>query len=197
MKHTTFGSLTFSLFTWQDLDELTRQLAAKVCASGKSFDRIIAVANGGLTMARHFGDLIGNKKISLVQTAFYSGVGETEREPTLLQELVVDVTGENLLVFEDIIDTGATLEFLTPLLTDQYMAKSVTVAALVTKSWASVQPDFAALKQDSWIIYPYETQETIKALQGKWSAEGLSRDEISDRLSEVGFSDTDIQSFLQ
>lgn len=196
MKHTSFGSLTFSLFTWQDMDELTRQLAAEVRASGKHFDRIIAVANGGLTMARHFGDQIGNKKISLVQTAFYSGVGETHREPTLLQELVVDVTGENLLVFEDIVDTGATLEFLIPLLTDQYMAKSVTVAALVSKSWASMQPDFVALKQDTWIIYPYETQETIQALGGKWLAEGLSREEIMARLSEIGFAPSDIETFL-
>jgi hypoxanthine phosphoribosyltransferase len=196
MRHTTIRSMNFTLFTWEDMDLLTRELAQQVKKSGKEFDRIIAVANGGLTMARHFGDQIGLRKISLIQTAFYAGVGETGKEPTLLQQLVVDVTGERLLVFEDIVDTGATLEFLCPMLMDQYEAKSVSVAALVTKSWSSVQPEFAAKCQDSWIIYPYETQETIVALTSKWTSEGLAIDKITTWLEEIGFSAADISAFL-
>lgn len=186
MKHTSFDSMKFSLFTWEDMDLLTKKLAQQVLESGLEFDRIIAVANGGLTMARHFGDQINLRKISLLQTAFYASVGQTNEEPTILQPLAVDVTGERLLVFEDIVDTGATLEFITPLLLDQYGAASVTVAALVSKSWASVQPDFAAEQLDTWIIYPYETNETISALTQKWTKSGLGEDEIEGRLREIG-----------
>ncbi len=199
MKHSTIDSVNFSLFSWDDMDRLTRDVARQVREhmqeSGETFDRIIAVANGGLTMARHFGDQIGLRKISLIQTAFYAGVAETEREPTLLQPLVVDVTGEKLLVFEDIVDTGATLEFLTPMLLDQYNAGSVSVASLVTKSWASVAPDFVAEERDSWIIYPYETRETLRALTEKWGKAGVSAQEIAERFQEIGFSSSDIDTF--
>lgn len=188
--------MKFSLFDWSDMDRLTRETAAQVRASGQTFDRIIAVANGGLTMARHFGDQIGLRKISLLQTAFYAGVGQTHDEPTILQPLAVDVTGERLLIFEDIVDTGATLEFIQPLLTEQYLAKSVTVAALAYKSWASVKPDFSAQQLDTWIIYPYETQETIQTLQKKWHGEGVSDSEIFARLVEIGFTWDDLSAFL-
>lgn len=197
MRHTTLGSMKFTLMTWADLDTLTRQVAQHVRESGQSFDRIIAVANGGLTMARHFGDQIGLRKISMLQTAFYSGVGETEREPTILQPLSVDVTGEKLLVFEDIVDTGATLEFIQPLLTDQYNAASVTVAALLSKSWATVQPDFVAIQEDTWIIYPYETRETVVALQKKWRGEGKSEQQILQDLLQIGFAWDDLSHFLK
>lgn len=196
MRHTTLGSMKFTLMNWSDLDSLTRQVAQQVRDSGQSFDRIIAVANGGLTMARHFGDQIGLRKISLLQTAFYSGVGETEREPSILQPLAVDVTNEKLLVFEDIVDTGATLEFIEPLLLDQYGAASVTVAALLSKSWATVQPNFVAMQEDTWIIYPYETRETVTALQKKWRAEGKKKEQILQDLLQIGFAWDDLSEFL-
>lgn len=177
------------------MDQLTQNVAKQVLESGQPFDRIIAVANGGLTMARHFGDQLGITKISMIQTAFYAGVGVTHHEPTILQPLAVDVSNERLLVFEDIVDTGTTLEFLRPLLLDQYGAQSVTVAALVCKSWSSVKPEFSAQNLDSWIIYPYETRETIATLGKKWLGEGLAVPEIEQRLQEIGFGVADIARF--
>lgn len=195
MHHAHIEGTKFTLLDWNDLDSLTRTLAEAVRDEAQEFDRIIAIANGGLTMARHFGDLLGMRKISLLQTAFYAGINEREREPTVLQPLSVDVTGERLLVFEDIVDTGATLEFITSLLLDQYDAAEVTVAALVSKSWASVQPDFCAVELDTWIIYPYEIRESIQALWNKWTTAGIEEDIIRQRLDMIGFAGEDIAAF--
>lgn len=196
MRHTTVGGIAFTLLTWQDVDEITRELAEEVRQSGKVFDRIIAVANGGLTMARHFGDQVGLRKISLIQTAFYAEINETSREPQLLQPLVVNVKNERLLVFEDIVDTGRTLEFLRPLLMSEYGAGEVQVATLIQKPWTTSKADFVAREMDSWIIYPYETQESIRSLQKKWQNEGVNDQEIWKRLAWIGFDPDEIEKFL-
>jgi len=196
MKHTHIDSIYFTLLSWEDMDVLTRTLVDDIQKTDQHFDRIIAVANGGLTMARHFGDIINMRKISLLQTAFYADINKTAKEPRVLQPLAVDVAGEDLLVFEDIVDTGTTIEFIRPLLLDQYEAKSVTVASLVSKSWASTQPDYVAAQLDTWIIYPYETRESIQSLSKKWLSEGQNDAEISKRLTEIGFNTQDIRKFF-
>lgn len=84
MRHTTVDGTVFTLLGWDDLARLTEDLASHVAERELEFDRIIAVANGGLTMARHFGDLLGLRKISLLQTAYYAEIGETSRAPELL-----------------------------------------------------------------------------------------------------------------
>ncbi len=198
MKHTHIDEIHFTHITWEDLAALTETVAEEILHAEQvhSFDRIIAIANGGLTMARHFGDRLGMKKISLLQTAFYADINQREEEPTVLQPLAVDITDEHVLVFEDIVDTGKTLEFIRPLLLDQYGAQSVTIASLLSKSWASVQPDFVAAQLDTWIIYPYETRETIESPAQKWTQAGHNASEISKRLMEIGFSTQDIHRYF-
>lgn len=197
MRHTQIDGIHFTHLDWSDMDQLTRHLAEEVIMSERKFDRIIAVANGGLTMARHLGDQIGLKKISVLQTAFYAGIGETHPKPQILQPLAVDVHNEHLLVFEDIVDTGATIQFITPHLLQDHKAASVSVASLVSKSWAAVQPDFVAEQLDTWVIYPYETRETIRSLSEKWSSKGVDEDALWLRFQEIGFADTDIGRFLK
>ncbi|MCD8484194.1 hypothetical protein LRY65_04920 [Candidatus Woesebacteria bacterium] len=197
MKHTQIDSTHFTLITWDDIAALTETVAEEVANGGGSYDRIIAIANGGLTMARHFGDRLGMKKISLLQTAFYADINKREEEPTILQPLAVDVTGEHLLVFEDIVDTGKTLEFIRPLLLDQYDAASVSIASLISKSWASVQPDFVAAQLDTWIIYPYETRESIESLSAMWRKKDLNDAEINKRLLDIGFNTHDIRRYFR
>lgn len=195
MRHTTIDETVFSLLSWSELAAITEELALEVAASGHEFDRIIAVANGGLTMARHFGDLLGMRKISLLQTAYYAEIGETTRAPELLQPLSVDVSGERLLVFEDIVDTGVTLQFVKNVLTQQYDAKSVHVASLLVKSWAAVQPDFVSQQLDTWVIYPYETRESIETLSKRWQEAGKSHEECWQRLARIGFAPADIDLY--
>lgn len=109
---------------------------------------------------------------------------------------MIDVTGERLLVFEDIVDTGVTLQFVKSVLLEQYDAKSVHVASLLSKSWAAVQPDFTTQQLDSWIIYPYETRESIEGLAKRWLEQDVSREEVWQRLARIGFTPADIDRYL-
>lgn len=194
MRESNVGGIPFALLDWNDLDRLTRELADKVLASGIKYDRIVPLANGGLTMARHFADLIDLRVISEMQVALYRGINEAHSEPKIIQPLSVSIAGERIIVFEDIVDSGKTLEFSLPKLL-ALGAKEVHTASLFRKSHASVHPEYSAKLLDKWVIFPYETRETISELSQKWQAEKHSQVEISQRLSDIGFGAADIRLF--
>src|SRR3989344_4104114 len=101
MKVSEVQSIPFALLDWNDLDTLVRELAAAVLGSGIKYDRIVPLANGGLTMVRLFADQIGLKIISPMQVAFYQGVNVSHTRPEIVQPLSVSIKGERLLIFED------------------------------------------------------------------------------------------------
>jgi hypoxanthine phosphoribosyltransferase len=194
MKLSDAGGIAFAYLSWSDLDDMTRSLAEMVQFSGKKYDRVIALANGGLTMVRHFADLIDLRVISEMQVAFYRGINETHTAPEVIQPLSVDITGQRILIFEDIVDSGATLEFTLDYLLKKGAAE-VHTAALCRKSRASVHPEYSVQLLDRWVVFPYETRETLTELAGKWRSERLPEGEITERLRTVGFSDQDIRHF--
>ena len=185
------ANIPFALLDWNDLDRATRDLAQQVNASEISYDRIVALANGGLTMVRHFADLIDLRAISAMQVALYRGVNERHSEPEIIQPLTVSVENQRLLIFEDIVDTGATLEFTLKKL-KELGATEIHTASLFRKSHASIHPEYAVELLDRWVIFPYEINETIRDLTEKWSSE--TAEEVRHRLQEIGFKDHDIDT---
>jgi len=195
MKQSIVDDIAFTLLDWPDLTQITEDLAAQINGQAQEFDRIVALANGGLSMVRHLADRLNFKTISLLQISSYQGVAEQDPEPVILQPLPMDVQGENILLFEDIVDTGATLE-----VADKYLetigVSSYKVATQVEKSHTTYHADFVGVRNDDWIIFPYETRETILDLQSKWQSSGVTREEIFQRLTTIGFSQTDIDQYL-
>lgn len=194
MKRTTEFDIPFNFWDWQDLEKATNMLAISVLESGKEYDRIIALANGGLTMVRLLADRLGTTKISSVQLSFYQGINDTKKEPQIRQPLTAKVDGQNVLLFEDIVDSGATLEFALEYL-NNHGVRSVDSAALVVKPHSSIRPTFAAESETAWVIFPYEIRETLSELWQKWRASGHNDSDIRAAMLRVGFSPSDIDLY--
>lgn len=196
MKQSVVADIPFALLDWDDLTNLTKHLASQVKSCNRSYDRLVALANGGLTMVRLLADELQLTDISLLQISSYSGVAEHDPEPIILQGLPEVVSGERLLIFEDIVDTGATLQVL-----DQYLdaigVNEFDVATLVEKNHTVRPAEFVADRINRWIIFPYETRETIEDLVKKWQQSSLSAEQISANLLQIGFSKQQIEQFAQ
>ena len=195
MKQSQIDDIAFTLLDWQDLTQLTESLAKQIFLSGESFDRIVPLANGGLTMVRHLADRLNLKTISLLQISSYQGVAEHDPEPIILQPLPTDIAGEKVLIFEDIVDTGSTLLVMKKYL-ETIGVSEYKVATQVEKSHTVAHADFIGTQNDDWIIFPYEVRETILDLQAKWESSGTLGSEIRERLKEIGFQDGDIEQYL-
>ncbi len=194
MQLSQVDNIEFALLGWSDLDRLTKKLSQAVLASGHHYDRLVPLANGGLTMVRHLADRLGLLTISTMQVALYRGVNERHSQPKVIQPLSVSVKGESILIVEDIVDTGATLEYTLAEL-KRLGAKEVHTAALIRKSHASVLPEYAALLLDRWVIFPYETRETITYLAARWQKQGLTSAQTAINLQKIGYGAGEIKRY--
>lgn len=194
MKVSKVQGIPFRLLDWEDLALLTNNLADQINGQARHLDRLVALANGGLTMVRHLADILEMDRISLLQIKSYTGINENVSQPRIEQPLHINVENENLLVFEDIVDTGNTLKSIQQYL-EEKKAASYTVATLVQKTHATVKAEFVGAEWDEWIIFPYETRETIQALKQKWLGESISEDQIREGLQEIGFTHDQIDRF--
>jgi len=194
MKVSTVQNIPFRLLNWEDLAELTNTLADQINGRARQLDRLVALANGGLTMVRHLADILEMDRISFMQIKSYTSINENVSTPSIVQPLHIDVENENLLIFEDIVDTGSTLKAIEEYIVEK-KAASYVVATLIQKSHTTKKADFVAAEWDEWIIFPYETRETIQALKQKWLSSGVDEADIRQGLQEIGFTNDQIDRF--
>lgn len=190
----TIHNQSYEFYPWQQLGNDVFTLSKKIIESGHSFNRIIALAKGGLTFSRSLVDYLQVDAVSSIQIQFYEGIGETKKMPVITQSLPVSIKNEKVLIFDDILDTGETMK-----LAKQYLqyhgAASIHTAVLLEKPWSKVSVDFSARSSEAWVIFPNEVRETIHNLVSIWKNKGDSPKTIHSQLLEIGFSKDEVALF--
>lgn len=195
MKTMTFHNQAYEFYSWNALGEDIFELAKKIIKSGQKYDRIIALAKGGLTFSRSLVDYLDVQEISSIQIEFYTGIGTTNKTPVITQSLPVSIKDENILIFDDIVDKGATMELAVEYL-KFHGAKSISTSTLIEKPWSTFKSNFVARESKAWVIYPNEIRETITILKQLWEEKGDSPGIIKENLVQLGFSKDEVELFL-
>ena len=186
--------IKFLPVSWTRLKEICFNLAKKILEKDLQFDRIICVSRGGLVIARIFSDYL-KLPISTFTIVSYSKLGESG-EPKIVEPLKVDIKNEKVLLIDEIVDKGTTLSRAISYLQD-FSPQIITTLAPFVKSWSQPLPDFWQVKTDKWVIFPYETRETIEELILILGKNHLSLKEIKIRLIKLGFGDNEVNYFLK
>lgn len=121
---------------------------------------IIGIARGGIIPARVLSDLLGNIELGVVGVGFYTNIAETRDKPEVTMGISTSVKDKKVLIVDDVADTGKSLQMIFDYLV-KLGAKQITIATLYYKPWSTIKPDFYAKKSRKWIIFPWETRETI------------------------------------
>ena len=126
----------------------------KLCESFNP-DTIVAVARGGMTLAHALAMALDVRNLQSIRTESYDG--ESQRS-------TITITGEcdfshskRVLIVDDIVDTGKTLQTLLPVLQANHPAVLFNTVALFTKSSALIQPDFSLYEATDWIEFFWES----------------------------------------
>lgn len=123
------------LFTKEELEERVKELGAEITADYKDTENllVICVLKGAVAF---MADLIKEIKLPLsidfMAVSSYGAGTSSSGEVRILKDLDSSVEGRNILIVEDIIDSGITLNYLKKLLENRGAA-SVEVVALLTK----------------------------------------------------------------
>ena len=158
---------------WAEYHRLIERLALSIHRSGWQFDSVIALARGGLRV----GDLLSrifDKPLGVLTTSSYRHTGNVVQQGELKIGSTIsaaeDVTRGRVLLADDLVDTGVTLEKLLPVMRSRHPEITELRTAVLWKKAVSVcTPDYCVCNLDDspWIHQPFELYEgcDIEALE--------------------------------
>ena len=146
---------------WNLFYELARQVANKINSSGYRPDMIVGLARGGWVLARVLCDLIGIKDLVSLKVEHWGVTATPDGKAKLKYPLNVDIKGKNVLVVDDITDTGesmrVTLEYLKSL-----KPSEIKTAALRHINTSKFLPDYFGEEISwRWVIFPWNFTEDM------------------------------------
>ena len=101
---------------------------------------LVTVLQGAVTFARELARHLPLKvSQDAIAVASYGATAQSTRQPQLIRDLAHPVTDKNVLIVEDILDSGFTLNFLTALLRGRH-PRILRVATLLDKPGRRVVP---------------------------------------------------------
>lgn len=155
--------MKFMKISWDKVEEYCISLYNKINKNFK-FDCIVAICRGGWIPARIISDLSGVQDVGNLRIESYD-VYE-KKEPKITQSVSINIKDKNVLLVDDIADSGDSLMLAKDYLLKK-SPKNLMTATIHYKSKSKIMPDFFAEEVDAdvWIIYPWEKRETERKLK--------------------------------
>jgi hypoxanthine phosphoribosyltransferase len=182
--------------SWDKIYEMLVELALKIRKSGFKTDLIVGVSRGGWAPARILSDLLENTHTANVKIEFYTGIEKTARKPIVTQPISEDITNKQILVVDDVADTGESLQVAL----NHILEKGASAAKTVTiyyKPHSIFKPDFYSDSTSKWIIFPWERLEATKLLLHEAKLDGRDLESVRATLRRCGFDEKTIGSLFE
>lgn len=157
------GPLCYVL-DFDDISNYAYQTAIKIRKSGWRPDAIVGVARGGWVNARLQCDLLGVKDLYSVKVDHWGVTATKDGKAKLTCLLTGDVEGKEVLVIDDITDTGESLTMAVEHVKEQGPAR-VKSATLMHIAGSKFVPDYFGVEVSwAWEIFPWNFYEDLNAL---------------------------------
>jgi hypoxanthine phosphoribosyltransferase len=187
--------VTFEVPSWEEIYEMLLNLAEKMRKDKFHPDIVVGISRGGWPPARVMADLLGNTKLANIAVEFYVGIAQSADEPVLTQPVSMAVNGRDVLLFDDVAETGKSLRLAKHHLRIN-RAKSVKTAVIYCKPWSMIVPDYYDKETRSWVVFPWERKETVRCLITKCTNEGIPIEKAKERLADGGMDRLLIDQFI-
>jgi uncharacterized protein len=130
--------------TWQEVDLLVENLAYKIQRSGKQYDAILAITNGGIVPARLMARELNINDIHFIPI---------RNKKLFINELRPLLKGKKYLIVDDIYDTGNTFSKVF----DSLRGVDCDFAFLMSRNRDSNAIVVAkVLNHNKWVVFPWE-----------------------------------------
>ncbi len=152
------------LVSWDEISEWARILSMKIKDSGWLPDIVVAVARGGYAPARLICDYLGIADLISVQVVHWPSTAQVAERAYIKYPLSVELSGKKVLVVDDIVDTGDSIQLAKEHIERNNKNVEVRTAALQWISTvAKFKPDYWAIevKDWTWFVYPWNITEDM------------------------------------
>ncbi|TFF96740.1 phosphoribosyltransferase [Candidatus Thorarchaeota archaeon] len=157
------GALCYVL-DFDDIYNYAYQTALKIKKSGWRPDAIVGIARGGWVHARIQCDLLAVKELYSVKIDHWGVTATKDGKAKLTCPLTADVTGKDVLVIDDITDTGESLTMAVEHV-KTCGPDEVRSATLMHIAGSKFEPDYYGVEISwAWEIFPWNFYEDLTAL---------------------------------
>lgn len=181
--------------TWNQIHYALLRIAGKIRQSGFKPEVIVGIMKGGWVPARILSDLLEVPHLATVNIEFYTGIAQTKDEPVLKQGVSEDVAGKKVLIVDDIADIGKSLA-LAKVHVSQRGAAEVRTATVYRKPWSETAPDYYTKETECWVVFPWETRETIQKIAEKHKTKEAVEREVA-KVVKAGVPKRLAENFLK
>ena len=141
--------------SWDQIHRDSRALAWRLDGKGPNdggWKAVVAITRGGLAPAMIVARELDIRTVDTISVKSYNH--QTQTEPVVIKSPDMDVCGDGtgVLVVDDLVDTGKTLEVVRDLMPNAHFA---TVYAK-PKGKPMVDSYITEVSQDTWIFFPWD-----------------------------------------
>ncbi|WP_158057855.1 phosphoribosyltransferase [Halorussus halophilus] len=179
-----------TITNWEYIYGLCRDVSEQVKQDSFEPDVVVALARGGWFAGRCICDFLGLDDLTSLKMEHYVGTAEKRDEPEVRYPMPEgSVEGKDVLIIDDIADTGGSIERAYEYVTDRD-AGEVRTATLQLLQTSEFQPDYLGeqLEEWAWIVYPWNfIEDMIDIISGamdRADGETFTTEEIRHLLSD-------------
>jgi hypoxanthine phosphoribosyltransferase len=150
------------LISWAMVQQMCQRLAGLVRASDYNPDIVIAIGRGGYVPARLVCDYLDIMALTSIRIEHYLSGSDRQEQTIIRYPLCTDIRNRNVLLVDDVNDSGETLAVAT-----QYLQglepREIRTAVMQHKNSSNFAVDYCARKviKWRWLIYPWAVNEDI------------------------------------
>jgi hypoxanthine phosphoribosyltransferase len=150
------------LVSWASVQRLSHRLAMMIRKDKFHPEIVVAIARGGYVPARLLCDYLDLTDLRSIRIVHYTAGAAKQRTAELVEGLCHDLCGKQVLLVDDISDTGDTLELARAHL-QANNAGSIRIAVLQHKQTSTMLPDYFGQRivKWRWITYPWAIVEDV------------------------------------
>lgn len=171
------------IITWENLYGLIHQLSDQIRASGYQIDLIVAIGRGGYIPGRILSDMLGIKDLTSFKIEHYLDIQAT-KAATVKYPLTADVENKNILLVDDVTDTGDTFDVALDHIRKCGAVKEIRTAVIIHKIICQYLPGYYADKMTDWrwLVFPWAMNEDLSALIGQMEPCPTNTGKIQEQL---------------
>ncbi|ELZ86594.1 phosphoribosyltransferase-like protein [Haloferax elongans ATCC BAA-1513] len=184
-----------TITNWEYIYGLCRDVSDDVKESEFEPDVIVALARGGWFAGRCICDFLGLDDLTSLKMEHYVGTAQKSNEPEVRYPMPEgSVEGKDVLIIDDIADTGGSIKRAYEYVTDRN-AGEVRTATLQLLQTSEFEPDYVGerLEEWTWVVYPWNFIEDmidlVSGVMAKADEETFEMEDIRHYLTE--FHDVD------
>ena len=152
------------LYSEEQIQQKVKELANKINILYKSEEiYVVCVLKGAVMFAV---DLVKHievpVKLEFIRLSSYNGETKSSGRVNAVDISLPDLNGKNVLIVEDIVDTGLTAKFLLDFIKTNFHTKSTKFCSLLDKKIArlnDIEPDFYCFEVDNKFLIGYGLDE--------------------------------------